>query len=205
MMGHHAYLLVGSFPWARAFLKEKNLFEGPDTVFITSVIFGIDDARAIIFDSLRAPIQESKRTFVLLCTTLTLQAQNALLKLFEDPCDTAQFYLVVPHDSILIPTLRSRLAHAGEEHPIPDARAREEAHHFMHASYRERLTLAGTYSTRDDETFVSFLRALETLLFEANNYPDLHEILFLSTRSKGPGASKKMLLEHVALSLSRLH
>ena len=50
-----------------------------------------------------------RKFFILEIDSITNEAQNALLKIFEEPNDYAHFFLVIPSEELLLPTLRSRL------------------------------------------------------------------------------------------------
>ena len=56
---------------------------------------GIDEVRMIIYEAYLKPIHEDKRSFIIAYAGLTLDAQNALLKLLEDPPVTAQFFIII--------------------------------------------------------------------------------------------------------------
>ncbi len=51
----------------------------------------ITHAKALTERAVRRPIVAEKRSFIIVCSQLTREAQNTLLKLFEDPPVTAQF------------------------------------------------------------------------------------------------------------------
>ncbi|MBQ4100640.1 MAG: hypothetical protein IJC83_03745 [Oscillospiraceae bacterium] len=73
--------------------------------------FHIDVIREIIEDSYKAPRKYDKKIYLLLnCESLTVQAQNALLKMLEEPPTSAVFILTCENEESLIETVRSRVA-----------------------------------------------------------------------------------------------
>ena len=73
-------------------------------------VFGVSDARALAEQCSRRPGTGTLRVLVVSAREITNEAQNALLKLFEEPPATTRIVLAVPSDAALLPTLRSRLA-----------------------------------------------------------------------------------------------
>lgn len=175
-----------------------------DVVHIVSDSFGIDDARRLIEQAARRPIAAPVRSFVLCARTLTIEAQNALLKLFEDPPSTAAFYIVVPHESALIATLRSRLARTGEGSLPPtddDARA------FLSLTPAARLAeVAALQKKGDAERLTSLARQLARIAAKDDALPlgVRAEVAFAEAHIGMRGGSKKMLLEHLALTLPQV-
>ncbi|HVU80012.1 MAG TPA: hypothetical protein VHD37_01470, partial [Candidatus Paceibacterota bacterium] len=79
----------------------------PDVHAIEFEKFGIDDARELV----RTASLESvagRALYIVGIASMTTEAQQALLKLFEEPQAGTVFVLLVPHGSV-IATLRSRL------------------------------------------------------------------------------------------------
>ena len=94
---HHAYLLEGI---AESILKELHEFleEGlsfhikgnPDFWHGAFDTFGIDDGRALKEMQSRRPVGERK-IFIVQANFFTREAQNALLKVFEEPTPNTHF------------------------------------------------------------------------------------------------------------------
>ncbi len=199
---HHAYLLVGTFSWAHAVIPESDRVQGTDVLLHTYDRMGIADARVLIEEALRAPLTRSHRTFIVAPHNITLEAQNALLKLFEEPPATARFYLIVPRADVFIKTLRSRLFLLGtevEEYTIADT-----ARAFMAASYGERLDEIATRAKKKDDAWMdALLRDTECIAHSTQDTSLMRDVVQMATYARSQGASKKMILEHIALSLPR--
>ncbi len=200
-MQHHALLLVGDYA---ACLREipEEFRVGPDSERIITDSLGIDEARALSARAASRPVEREKRTFIIAATQITTEAQNALLKTFEDPPKTAQFYLIVPRLSALLPTLRSRL------HLVftsDDARTSDALKKFFDASYAERLEhIAALQKAKDTVRMRGLIEDIErSIASDASlkNAGYLEDIMLVSQYAEIRGASHKMLLEHLALSI----
>lgn len=115
-MAHHAYLFTGDLEEgvraARSFAAHTFNIEGeahPDIALFSFGLLTVEDARRIGVFSLQAPVAGDTRLIVLATGRLYHEAQNALLKLFEEPNPGTVLILIVPTAGILLPTLRSRL------------------------------------------------------------------------------------------------
>jgi DNA polymerase III delta prime subunit len=73
--------------------------------------FTIDHARELkLVHEMRPVINDGKKIFVISVDGITVEAQNALLKLLEEPAEYAHFFLIVPAVHLLLPTVQSRLS-----------------------------------------------------------------------------------------------
>lgn len=68
--------------------------------------FKMDDARAVEHESYIA--ENSEKIIVIMAHSFRNEAQNCLLKLFEEPPTNIKFLLVAPSKNLLLPTVRSR-------------------------------------------------------------------------------------------------
>ncbi|MDB5204114.1 MAG: polymerase subunit delta, polymerase subunit delta protein [Candidatus Taylorbacteria bacterium] len=113
---HHAILVEGEPEATLAIIKTGLTENGllvdgnPDIFFLTYQKFGIEDARSVIEMSLGAPVQNEKKIIVFSFDSITNDAQNAFLKIFEDPSPSLKFVLNTYTAEGLLPTLRSRLS-----------------------------------------------------------------------------------------------
>ena len=73
--------------------------------------FGVETVRTIRDDALLVPSESDKQVFLLEnAEAMTLAAQNALLKVLEEPPASVTFLLLTDRASALIPTILSRVA-----------------------------------------------------------------------------------------------
>ncbi|KKW11696.1 MAG: hypothetical protein UY50_C0008G0022 [Parcubacteria group bacterium GW2011_GWA2_49_9] len=213
-LNHHAYALVGSQEGTlvtlirsleRCGIKTRG---NPDFRSEVYDVFGIDEARELKDATYRKAVSGNKKVFVISARGITAEAQNALLKVLEEPPEGTQIFLILPSLEILLPTLRSRL------HILSDVSVREtaitsDAADFLASPVPKRLkTIQGMLKTAEEEMgkqkLVDFLDALEHTVAEGdrtNNAVALSEILEVKKYSRDRAPSLKLLLEHLALVL----
>lgn len=81
----------------------------PDLVVLEYGLFSVDDARAVAQFASSSPVHGDTKLVAIVATRIFHEAQNALLKLFEEPPAGVTMVLVVPSLGQLLPTLRSRV------------------------------------------------------------------------------------------------
>lgn len=122
---------------ARAYARAELGLSGdnnPDIVVFRYGLFSVDDARKVIRLADQRAVTGDAKLIVIAAERLFHEAQNALLKLFEEPPPGTTLALVIPSAGVLLPTLRSRLLPLeGEWKDVSD-----EARAFLHASAAER-------------------------------------------------------------------
>jgi len=69
--------------------------------------FKIEDAKEVISEAYKS--EENTKTLILGAKSFTIPAQNALLKILEEPPRNIVFILIAPNKSTFLPTVRSRL------------------------------------------------------------------------------------------------
>lgn len=202
-MDHHAYFIEGSLSLFDAYKKQL-------APFVAEYVerFGIEEARELIERSQLKNV--GVVTFFIAASSLTSEAQQALLKLFEEPQPGTTFILLVPHGT-LISTLRSRML------PYPEVLKTEstsEARKFLQGSQKDRSVYITKILKDDDvrEPVREFLGGLEAELYKLvqkkkgdkellNGLTDIARVRSY-TNDRSP--SFKMLLEHLAISLPTL-
>lgn len=168
-MAHHAYLYIGTheagIAASRRFAVANLGIEGdahPDlAVFSYEGLFPIEHARRIITFASQAPVQGDKKLIVIAAGRLFPPAQNALLKLFEEPSEGTTLILIVPAIGMLLSTLRSRLI----ELPKEEGGIDEAAQTFLLATRVERekivaKLLARVKSDKDEEKQAARMEAV---------------------------------------------
>ncbi len=111
---HHAYLIEGPEGEIVQEIKEflKNLgvktVGNPDFVHIQLDSFKVEDARNLKSYAVQKSFSLGKKIFIISANNFLLEAQNSLLKTFEEPIENTHFFLIVPDINILLKTLVSR-------------------------------------------------------------------------------------------------
>ena len=203
---HHAYVVAGGEGVARAILEQVNQTETSYVFTRHYDAFKVDDARMI--KSLQSEKTELPSVFIISFTTAGNEAQNAMLKVVEEPTANTFFILMTPNPANLLPTLRSRL----EEVATPEnkeQKSRIPVASFISMTLAERFdSIKDLTDKKSDEPInkgevAIFLDQLELHLKQQGiNDPDLLNLVFDSRRYlSANGASIKMILETIAMHL----
>ena len=147
---HHAYGIIGDakevVPTLLAYIKADFGLEpqgNPDFIYEKIESLTIDDSRRIKEIHAIKPFSASTpRFFILEIYGATREAQNALLKMLEEPEEGNHFFLIIPHKNVLLPTVLSRLSlvHATSMLPnseLPGADAHERLKPLSEAPLNE--------------------------------------------------------------------
>lgn len=115
-MAHHAYFLASpieeGIERAQAFARETLSFaseNSSDVIVLRYPFFSVADARSLLDIAARAPLSGDKKVVIIAASRIFHEAQNAVLKLFEEPPKGTTLILILPTEGVLLPTLRSRV------------------------------------------------------------------------------------------------
>lgn len=209
---HHAYALVGepiSLLQSVLTFVEKDLAfpvkANPDFWMSEHATFTIDDARVLADFHIRRPIAGARKIYIIRADALTIEAQNALLKLFEEPGEGNHFFLILSEDKTILLTLRSRMqffSFGGEnDHAGSFGRT------FVDASLADRLKLVSAIAEDKDKNEAKRLvhSLIDTLHAEYRDEksilrmtPVLKDLVSADDYLSDRAPSIKMLLEHIA-------
>ena len=215
---HHAYCVEGDRTEAMASVKnfighelKIKIVGNPDVLFLEYDTFAIDDGRMISDMAIKKPFGE-RRVFVIAFNFITREAQNSLLKLFEEPAAHTNFFLIAPSAVIFLPTLKSRLMFVkllGVNGEKPDEASAAEK--FLKAPLAGRLRISKKLadSVTDEEKskaeVLSFLERVERRLYRNKSSRGVPAALEEVVKAKrlifGRSPAVKMILEHIALVL----
>ena len=113
---HHAYLVEGdtesSLAEILSFLEKElnfSLNNNPDFWQGDFDTFGINDGRKINDLQSKKSLIGEKQIFIIKTNFITREAQNSLLKMFEEPTANTHFFILMNSAEVLLPTLKSRL------------------------------------------------------------------------------------------------
>jgi hypothetical protein len=217
---HHAYLIEGTreeiIPEITNFLQNLNIkINGnPDFVNISIDNFKIDEAFDLRAMSTDKSFSSTKKIFLICVNSFSLDAQNVLLKMFEEPIEDTIFFLVVPDINILLKTLISRFYFISTRQNL--AEEKKEAEKFIKFPLSARINFIKELlveSEEEDEEgreiivldsarskALKFLNALESVLSKSIFDPKTFEHIFkVREFLRMPGSSTKSLMESVAL------
>lgn len=174
-------------------------------IFHDHTVVDIDTARQLTSWA-NAPY-EGERVALLSFHTITLPAQNALLKILEEPRVGVRFILVTTNQEALIPTLLSRLQL--QSLPLQEVLYKKEATLFLATPHKERMKLASVTSLlnatdeekrKDREGVKLFILSIATLLGTKQElHKETQEVLEVASYASDPSSSGKALLEYISL------
>lgn len=222
-LSHHAYLLIGSESVHADLISvlEKThkivAQANPDFYDRKYLNLTIDDAREIKSLHLTRPIGVTgKKIFILTMNGITTEAQNALLKLLEEPAEYAHFFLIVPSAHLLLPTVRSRMRMIQDsgfkiqENDTND-NLNSEAQKFIKLTPAKRLEVIKklvediTKEKKSKQDAIDLLNAVQATIYEEkgakNGVKELEAIEVARKYLNDRAPSVKMLLEYVALNI----
>ncbi len=205
---HHAYLLAGDIATLTAYVHAQLHDVGiisagnPDMHHIAAQHLSVDEVRAV-GDRLHTVVPEDAHRVVLISfIQATHEAQNALLKMTEEPPQRTSFFFVVPTHDVVLPTLQSRL------HTLTPERAHttdtKQAEIFLKQSFSERMnSVADVIEEKRRDDALALCNALEEVLSRdvETNRGALKALERTRTYVLRRGSSLKLLLEYVALAM----
>lgn len=217
-LNHHAYLLLGD---RGAFVKSieelikrvtgKLRAGQPDVWWREMETFGIDDSRRLQTEQARRAFNGWRKFFVIITQSVTVPAQHALLKVFEEPTAGTHFFLICPNERELLPTLVSRCQIIRRALPSVSTSIRAWAERFLSSDQSARLALAREVVNQVDEPRLplDLVKAIEFVcherLLQHDHSPVLVETLETVTQARNYLADRsslpKLIFEHLALVL----
>ncbi len=152
------------------FALERN----SDVVVLRFGLFSVEDARKLIDSAYRSAIGNNGKVIIVSMTRVFHEAQNALLKLLEEPPEGVTLILCIPSAGILLPTLHSRILSLPQPQKIVSEVEEEtcvdtdDVQEFLHATMAERdkiivKLLDRTKSDKDEVKQVARNNAIELI------------------------------------------
>ncbi len=216
-LSHHAYALIGRALLRAellALLEEEHSIQiqgNPDMYDRSFETFTIDDARELKSAHETRPVTEAgKKIFILSMNAVTVEAQNALLKLFEEPSEYAHFFVIIPSAHLLLPTVKSRIRII-EDRSRSKGKGSMEAEAFVSTSVPGRLEIVKALlddiskEKKTKQDAIEFLDAVQRSIYK-NDGPVKGNAALRAIESArryidDRAPSLKMLLESVALNI----
>lgn len=220
---HHAYLIEGGreeiIPEILSFIEGLGIKinNNPDVVHITLDSFKIDDARNLKSFASEKGFSAAKKIFIISANSFLLEAQNSLLKIFEEPIENTHFFVVTPDTNSLLETFISRFYVISARQDL--AEGNKEVEKFISMPLRDRIDFIKELLAEEDEDegvvvlnstrskALKFLNSLEQILHKTIMSrgtlvmkTDFFEHIFkVREILRMPGSSAKTLLESVAI------
>ena len=182
--------------------REAGLLQA-DLLELSPHTFGVEEAKTLKEWAHTRPLGTEKSAIVT-CAKITIEAQNALLKVFEEPPRDTRIVLVLPSRAILLPTLLSRMVLRS----VSDQASRSEVslvqHEFLMMSLAERMELIAKLAKNKELTQAQSIvdSVLEKVYSQATSQERttvLKDLLRIRSYLNDRSPSLKLLLEQVAL------
>lgn len=217
---HHAYVIVGGPTVAASLVQELETIHNipmkanPDFTHLSFDTFTIDNAREIkTLHETKPLLRGAKKVFVLVMNGITVEAQNALLKLLEEPALYAHFFIIIPSSHVLLPTIKSRihLIQFEPEKAVSNSETKKIAQQFLKLTPAKRLDYIKelvdeiSKETKIKQDAINFLNDIEAALYDEKGARGAVKALRIIDHARGymndRAPSVKMLLEYVALNV----
>ena len=220
---YHSYVIEGE-PSRTAtkllkFLEVRGEIErqSPDVLCQIYESFTMDDSGEIKNWHSRLGISKSKKVCIIATKFINREAEQTLLKIIEEPAVNTHFFIIVPDASLLAETILSRV-HLIKTKQSNDIDIKKDAFHFISSSPKDRINKVALIikENKDEENSgqlryyaTLFVNEIESIIYQKFKKDRSDEKIkftlgelqksreYLST----PGASVKMILEHLALVL----
>lgn len=221
---HHAFVIEGEagpgIEVAQAWAVEKlgmKIENNPDIVVLRYGLFSVEDARRVSELAASAPFTGEHKVVIISASRAYHEAQNSLLKLFEEPPRETYLFLVLPTLGSLLPTLRSRVQEISlSSSGRTNIGISETAEEFIKASKEKRSAIIKKLTSGKDEEerrelreeAIAIVNGIEALAHMSGRTTSRHRELlediqvlrgYLHDRS----APVKMIMEHLSLVMPK--
>ena len=206
---HHALLITHPerATYSESLWKELSSLS-PAHRYFNQTVLDIDTARSII--AWAQSSYQGERIALISFHTASLPAQNAMLKVLEEPRPGTRFILVTSHRTNLIDTVLSRVLHIDNRSQSTEHR-NTHAEEFLQTVQYARIKLpfvvdmlgaTDEEGRKDRESVKSFILSVVNVLQEKKSEPRyITETLEIASYASDPSASGKALVEYLALLL----
>jgi hypothetical protein len=205
MLNHHAHLCRVHTPSPdslKSYITSLNINE---VYSFTINKFGKGDVRALIEKAYIKPAIGNKQLIVVYLNSITVEAQQALLKILEEPPSSTAFVFCVPTDLYLLPTLLSRFMEPSDLLLAESLVVDNSFSTFVAMSITDRFTeITAKLAAKDIEWIYQIKRGLLESLVKRKTTMTAKKLawsFWLAEHLQTRGASNKMLLEELALTV----
>lgn len=233
MNRHHAFIIEAGVEegiraaqeWAEKELGME-MRGNPDVAVLRYGLLSVEDARQVSELATGAPFVGDYKVVIIAATRAYHEAQNALLKIFEEPPKGTYLFLILPSLGGLLPTLRSRVQvlttnvdircpHSECGHRMSNIP--EIAQEFLKATKEERTALIKKLTSGKDEedrrenrdTAIALVNGIEAAIYSCGSRTStehvaaLSDIATLRVHLYDRSAPVKMILEHLSLTIPK--
>ena len=223
---HHAFVIEAEAEegievaqaWAKKELGMK-VENNPDIIVLRYGLLSVEDARRVSELAAGKAFVGDTKVVIIVANRAYHEAQNALLKIFEEPPPETYIFFILPSLGGLLPTLRSRVQVL--KHQAPSTKHEiNPAEEFIKANKEKRSTMIKKLTIGKDEEekrenreeAIALVNGVEAVAYEAmknDGYRKpiiielLSDIALLRSHLYDRSAPVKMILEHLSLVLPK--
>jgi len=217
---YHSYVIEGDSTLTDDllhFLENRGEIkkQSPDIICQNYESFTIKDSHEIKDWHSRLGVTNGKKVCIIATKFINREAEQALLKIIEEPAVNTHFFIIVPDASKLQETIISRV-HVVKTNQLQDEKINKEVSLFIKSKPTERIEIVAKIikENKSEENSgqlrsyaTSFVNEIESFFYKRfkDNKTDKNIIFILNELQKSrdylstPGASVKMILEHIAV------
>lgn len=191
----------------------------PDIVVLRYGLLSVEDARRVTELAAGASFKGEHKAMIISASRAYHEAQNALLKIFEEPPSGTYLFFILPTLGGLLPTLRSRVQILDTHKGLRKSFISGEAEAFLNASREKRILMIkkltsgkGEEERRENrDEAIRIVNGIEATAYEAfKKRRDggavaalLSDIAVLRGHLYDRSAPVRMILEHLALVIPK--
>ena len=203
---HHAYIVNNGNTEIESLQKYlKTIYPKGENIEHIVESFGVEDARFLARQSFNLSSSDQPQIFLISFSKITEQAQNTLLKVFEEPSSNTYFFLCVSKELHFLPTLLSRFFVI-----TPQTDSKIKAIKFVDMGFEERMGTIDALIAKDDlEEMSYFLNQIEIEIHDKiikgekveESKKIFNTIVKLREFIRMPSTSKKQMLNYLASTI----
>ena len=214
---YHSYIVEGDPEVTTFSLREQLEAQSADVLCQVYDSFTIEDGRKIKEWHSERGTSDGKRICIIGAKFINHDAERTLLKIIEEPQEGTHFFIVVPNSQMLLDTIVSR-AHVVKVDKEENTLSKKDALEFYKSTPKDRIDLVADMIEENKDNIgsgglrfsaIKLINDLERIVYaQFQNDKNNKEIKFtLGELNKAreylalPGASVKMILEHISLVL----
>ncbi|MFA6519505.1 MAG: hypothetical protein WCT41_01625 [Candidatus Paceibacterota bacterium] len=221
---HHAFVIeaeaeegvMAAQAWVEKELQMK-IQGNPDVAVMRYGLFSVEDARRVSELAAGAAFAGTTKVVIIAAIRAYHEAQNALLKLFEEPPAGTYLFFILPSLGGLLPTLRSRVQILDTNYGFRKPLISEAAEEFMKASKEKRSAMIKKLTSGKDEEerrelrdeAISIVNGIEAAAYRNVGLTKSHiaellrDIQVLRGHLYDRSAPVRMILEHLSLVIPK--
>jgi hypothetical protein len=217
---HHAFVIEAGreegIALARTWVSE-NVGSDAEVVPLQHGLLSVDDARRVVSVANQTSAEASHRVLIITADRAYHEAQNALLKVFEEPPAGAVLFLILPSLGGLLPTLRSRVQVLQTRNNLEVGLPSETVSFLKMSKEKRSAVIKKLASGKDDderrehrEEAIALVNGVEQIAHTAMHKKQsaeiqalLSDISTLREHLYDRSAPVKMILEHLSIVIPK--